>query len=77
MHYLRQPKVDYFYICVWSRCRKKEILWFQVAMHDVHRVAIVERLEDLLEYLSCDFFREVLILNNQLKELTSGAQPEK
>ena len=43
-------------------------------MHHVHRVAVGERVQDLLEDPRSDLLREILILYDQLKKLTSRAQ---
>ena len=44
-------------------------------MDDVHAVAVVQGLQDLLEDLRGDLLRKELFLDDAIEELTSRAQP--
>ena len=44
-------------------------------MDNVLSVAIVERLQDLLENACGNFFREVFLLNDTVKEFSTCAKP--
>ena len=44
-------------------------------MDDVHAVAVVQSLQDLLEDFCSDLFREELFLDDTIEELASRAQP--
>lgn len=75
-HDLRQAEVDNFQVSVSVRADKEEVLGLEITMNDVHAVAIVECLQDLLEDLGGDLFGEELFFNDSVKELTACAQSD-
>ena len=43
-------------------------------MHDVHAVTVVQRLQDLLEYLGSHVLAEVLSFDDSVEKLSTSAQ---
>lgn len=53
---------------------KKKVLWFQIAMHDVARVAVVNCGEDLFDDVCCVFLAEELFRGDELEKLSTIAE---
>ena len=76
VHNLREAEVDDLEISFGIFAYKEEVLWLEISVDDVHGVAVVESLQDLLEDSSSHILAEELRLDDAVEEFTSRAQPK-
>ena len=75
LHDLRETEVDNLKISIGIRAHKQEVLGLEISVHDVHRVAIVQGLQDLFEDLGSHLLAKEFFLDNPIEKFTACAQP--
>lgn len=72
---LGETKIDNLEIRTRILGLENEVFRLKVTVYHLHMMAVVYRLEDLSEHMRCILLREVLLLDNSLKQFTPGADP--